>query len=468
MEVITIFHLAIVALAIFQAEAVPGQQDCPLQCQCDDSKPDRGFAVTCVEPSFSELPAFPRSAKYILIKGKSKVSKIYKGALSGLGDLKTFSFHTSGTWTFENGVFDHLVNLKSLCLQSYVPNTLPADVLRGLDLENLKLNLQRNVLPYDGICGQRHLLLLNLGNNEMKKLTLPKCVSKMIMLSTVLLKDNKFTVLYQADFEGLKRTMLKLLSVSNCRISSVHEDTFQPLIHITDLYLDDNRISHLPQNVFGNLWNLTILNLGNNRFTKLPCDIFRHVTALKQLFLQDLTQISHTNVCPQFESLSRLYLLYLDISRIPYINDTSLLPLKQVRCLSLTVQSFSKEALTAVPHLNNLLLTGGHLNLTGLANAVIGLNHTNIRTFTVRESAKISSLPGDLFSPLKYSRLTSLSMNKCYIKTVGRDTFSPLRNLQRLDLSNNQIESFPNGTFRHLINMKLLLIRQTYSRQYHE
>ena len=222
--------------------------------------------------------------------------------------------------------------------------------------------------------------------------------------------------------------------------------------------MDGNRISHLPQNVFSNLRNLIVLNLANNRFTKLPCHVFRNITALKHLFLQNLHKLSNAKVCQQFVSLPRLFLLYMYNTRMEHVNDTDLLPIKQVRSLRLTAQYFSKGALAAVPHLNNLILTGGHLNLTGLSNVLIGLNQTDIRIFTVKETTNIGSLPDELFSPLRSSLLTSLAMTSCHIESVGRDTFSPLSKLQKLDLSFNDIASLPAGNFRNLINIKTLII----------
>ena len=464
MAVVPIFKLTVIvfSLTIIQSEIVAGQNECPLQCQCVDSNSNRRMDVTCVKPNFKELPIFPRSTTHIDIKGDSKVSKIYKGALFRLSHLKTFILHSGQTWTFERGVFDNLVTLKSLNIRSYVPNTLPADVLRGLDLQTLKLNLRSRALPYNGICGQRHLAQLDLSYNNLQKLTLPKCVNNMTMLSALMLNSNQFTILYEEDFGFLGNSRLKVLSVSMCRIVDVHEDVFQPLVHITTIYMDGNRISHLPQNVFRNLWNSTYLNLARNWFTDLPCNAFRHVTALKKLFLQELPKISDANVCQQFSSLPRLYLVYLDNTRMSHINDTTLLPLKQVRSLKLTVQSFSKEALAVLSHLNNLLLTGGHINLTGLTNVVIGLNKTDIQKFTVQLTSTIKSLPDELFLPLSTSRLTSLTMTTCYIKHVGRDTFSPLNNLQKLDLSRNYIESFPTGTFRLLVNLKTLILNNNH------
>ena len=105
MGVVTIFHVTVVTFLLAEITCITGQHLCPLQCHCDDSDSKRGMVVKCEEPSFSELPIFPRSTTYIQIKGKSKVSKIYNGALSGLHDIQTFNLHTDVTWKFESGVF---------------------------------------------------------------------------------------------------------------------------------------------------------------------------------------------------------------------------------------------------------------------------------------------------------------------------------------------------------------------------
>ena len=69
------------ALILFRSDAIDGETDCPLQCVCNKIR--AGISVKCVDPKFSELPVFPQSSTYVIIKGKSKVSKVSQGALSG-------------------------------------------------------------------------------------------------------------------------------------------------------------------------------------------------------------------------------------------------------------------------------------------------------------------------------------------------------------------------------------------------
>ena len=177
--------------------------------------------------------------------------------------LESFNIQTGVNWKFESGVFDNIVNLKYLTIHSYVPNKIPRDVLRRLDLDVLRLTLQSSSLPLSSICSQQHLRQLNLGSNNLRALDLPSCFTHLTMLSALLMRRNKLTSLRQTDFGVLNNSQLKQLSVSDCAIYSVHEETFQPLVHIQSIHLDENRISHLPHNIFHNLRNLTMLNLAN-------------------------------------------------------------------------------------------------------------------------------------------------------------------------------------------------------------
>ena len=460
MEVDTIRQLAVVACLwitlIFQS--IRGQTDCPLQCSCE-SVPG-GLAVKCRKPTFSQLPAFPPSTTIIAIQYHSKISKVYGDALSGLHQLKSFNLVSSVTWEFETGVFDNKPTMEALSINSHVPNKLPEDVLRGLNLEKLRISLHYNVLPFTSICSQENLSRLNLGYNTIGLLSLPKCMTKFGALIALILSNNHLTNLGQSDFAVLHNSKLKILSLSRCKISFVHGQTFQPLIHITDISLDHNRVRHLPQNIFRNLRNLSTINISYNWFTKIPCDIFKLAPALSQLLLQNLMRISDEflHICPEYASIPRLYEVHMENTFMSNINDTTLLPLREVRSLWMTVRSISKGALAAVPHLNSLRLIGGRINLTGLTNAVIGLNQTSIRKLIVKQAQNIDSLPDDLFSPLRFSLLTSLTLYKCYFYYVGQNTFSPLSKLQMLDLGWNSIRFLHGGTFRHLANMKTLIL----------
>ena len=453
MEVVIILHRIAVVVS-FLVVSVKGQMDCPLQCYC--YKNQGRLAVLCRSVTFSELPIFPQSTASIRIDAKSKVHSVHRDALSGLRHLDSFTVHTDVSWKVEHGAFDNLAKLKKIIILSYVPNTVPDNVLQGLNLQSLTLKLQNSALPYATICTQIHLTLLNLGSNNIAKLNLPKCLSNLNVLKVLLLQSNILSSLNENDFHVLKNTKLFQLSLSNCRISTVHEETFQPLVHIQRISLEQNKISNLPGNVFRNLRNLTFLTLANNLFTKVPCDIFWQTTSIRQLYLNNMNCISDARICQKFADMPRLDQVYFSNTHMSHVNDTTLLPLKDVTDLQLSVQYFSKGALAAMSKLNSLLLTSGHLNLTGLSNAVIGLSQTDIRSFTVQQTRQIDSLPDELFSPLRSRLLISLTLKTCQVEYVGKDTFSPLTKLEKLDLSSNRITSFQGGTFRQLVKLKIL------------
>ena len=69
---------------------------------------------------------------------------------------------------------------------------------------------------------------------------------------------------------------------------------------------------------------------------------------------------------------------------------------------------------------------------------------------------QLSNIPVDLFTRLE--NLTRLSLKNNSIRTLGAGTFAGLENLQMLDLSDNYLRNLPNNTFQDNLKLDYILL----------
>lgn len=119
---------------------------------------------------------------------------------------------------------------------------------------------------------------------------------------------NKMGHLLHRQFSG-GFEKLNVLTLRGSRITELHENAFQALPELRDLYLSTNKITILPKNVFNNLSKLSALILSKNELKSLQEGIFKHQKELKRLYL-DNNRLEHLTK-ETFTGLSSLNFLYL-------------------------------------------------------------------------------------------------------------------------------------------------------------
>ncbi|KAM6234968.1 adhesion G protein-coupled receptor A2 [Porphyrio hochstetteri] len=97
--------------------------------------------------------------------------------------------------------------------------------------------------------------------------------------ATLLLSNNKITVLENGSFTGLQA--LEKLDLKNNLISTVQPGAFLGLPELKRLDLSNNRIGCLSASVFQGLPNLLRLNMSGNIFSSLPAGVFDELPSLK-------------------------------------------------------------------------------------------------------------------------------------------------------------------------------------------
>ncbi|XP_026181659.1 vasorin b [Mastacembelus armatus] len=192
------------------------------------------------------------------------------------------------------------------------------------------------------------------------------------------------------------------------RRSSVFPKGVPPFTH--SLYLFANGIERLTVEDFHSLENLEMLDLSQNKLTELPDMVFEPLTSLRNLDLSS-NQITHiSEEC--FHGMVLLERLYLYSNLIKTIHPAAFDGLENL--LELKLQS---NQLTSLPALSmpQLLLLDLRFNFL----PTLG--------------------PSDLQTP----NLESLKLGGVGLTSLNKDLIGSLKNLHELDISENQLMTFP-------------------------
>lgn len=190
------------------------------------------------------------------------------------------------------------------------------------------------------------------------------------------------------------------------------------------LYLFSNGIEVLRSEDFRGMENLEMLDLSQNKLTKLPERVFEHLTSLRNLDLSS-NQISHiSEEC--FQGMKLLKRLYL------YSNH---------------IETIHPAAFNGLEHLLELKLQGNQLTLLpALVMPQLLLLDLRFNTFPTLG-------PSDIQTP----NLESLKLGGVGLTGLNKELVGSLKNLHELDISENQLNSFPSvlKETRGLIHLSL-------------
>ncbi|XP_071371699.1 vasorin b [Centroberyx affinis] len=191
-----------------------------------------------------------------------------------------------------------------------------------------------------------------------------------------------------------------------------------------NLYLFANGIEGLTTEDFDGLESLEMLDLSQNKLTELPDRVFEPLTSLRNLDLSS-NQITHiSEEC--FQGMALLERLYLYSNHIKTIHPAAFNGLEQL--LELKLQG---NQLTSLP----------------------ALSMPRLLLLDLRFNVLPSLGPSDLQTP----NLESLKLAGVGLTSLDEELMASLRNLHELDISGNQLETFPQALkeARGLIHLSL-------------
>ncbi|XP_061197975.1 slit homolog 3 protein-like [Saccostrea echinata] len=256
-----------------------------------------------------------------------------------------------------------------------------------------------------------------------------------VNLSTL---DMSFNEINNIPSEGLKTlTKLNNLDLSNCGIRYIHENAFSNLKNLNNLKLSNNYIQSVPKNIPK---NLLYLYMAGNQINVLRNNSFSDLRSLRRLHL------GNNKILTLFEGaflgLNKLEEIQLQGNRINTLPSRLFAPF--TRLIQLDLQQNKLKTIQNSTKTFAMMTSLKYLNLADNG---------------------CSSLPSTLFSNLKSLQKLNLRGNqlgKYLINDFGGNLFLGLKQLQSLDISSNQIHSFPSNIFRDMKNLHTLLLQDNW------
>ncbi|VDK65182.1 unnamed protein product [Onchocerca ochengi] len=278
------------------------------------------------------------------------------------------------------------------------------------------------------------LQILDLGGNKISSIVAGE-LDRLKDLETLILSDNQISSIENGAFASLSN--LKTLNLANNKLVNISAGTFRGLNNLETLNLQSNNILYVNWNAFSQLKNLKYLNLGNNHISRID---LRGLKSLEKLFVNNNSIQSMKNIT--LRDLRSLSLLSLDRNSITEILNGDLHSLGEsvrLSTFSIAANNIAKIEARALEPIHQI--------------TVLSLQNNQLTSMTINDgTADISFL-----RPLK--KLNKLYLSNNNLMRVGEHDFSTLNSLKLLALDNNQIEEINSKAFIGLPLRRLYLNR---------
>ena len=253
----------------------------------------------------------------------------------------------------------------------------------------------------------------------------------------------------ESSFEGLVK--LKWLSLQDNNILLIPALAVSRLPSLTHLHVEFNRIAALSSELLRSAApSLVSLGLTRNLVREIPARLFQNFENLVNIELSGnmLASISQYTFAGLEDTL-----LNLDMSNNRVASITAL-PLKSLLSLNLADNHLKSLTPDTIEHLGKLR----YLNISG--NPLYGgfppIFPTSLITLDASRTG-LRVLPTVLL--LNLNSLISVSLSSNHLQEIGEGTFQHLYNLTHIDVSHNAIERIDNGAFVGLVNLYELNLR---------
>lgn len=410
---------------------IPAEATSKLKIHCSDA-----FFYESVLPKVSLLQRLQELQELSI--SSCKLLEIQANTFEGLDTMKKLAINTNNadwgagkTLDLAGLSFSGLKELQTLHLGNNNIRLLPDGVF--CPLSNLQLlNLTRNRIRVSerlgfgeassrlAVCSSNDLQVLDLSHNELRALSETAGFSRLRRLQQLYLQYNNISEIGNETFKGL--VSLRQLDMANNKLEVLPKDLFSNSKELRELHLQNNSLYSLEQGLFHRLEQLLVLDLSGNQLTSGHIDAGTF-NGLIRLIVLNLSHNALTRIdSSMFKDLYFLQILDLRNNSIGFIEDNALLALYNLHTLNLAENRLN----TIEPLLFNGLFVLSKLTLNN--NLIV-----NVDTRAFHNC-----------SALKELDLSSNALHEV------PEAIQELTFLKTLDLGENQISDFKNGTFRNL------------------
>ncbi|XP_075716277.1 toll-like receptor 3 [Rhinoderma darwinii] len=356
--------------------------------------------------------------------------------------------------------------IKMLDLSHNRLKTLPVANLSRYDkLQHLDVGYNTLHVLETALCQQLPLLkILNLQHNEFTKIP-EKAFLSCTGLAELRLNSNGIKEINGNPFENLQS--LRILDVSHNKMTSTALGDKQQLSNLTELLYSHNMIKELKKEDFMFLGNNSLqkLDLSTNPVREIQADCFQQLTYLHTLIMANMTigpKLTE-DLCSQL-ACTQINVLILLNSQLTKIHNTTF---KSLDSTNLSVLDVSKNTLSEIDndsfiylhHLRSLNLEENQVShLTSRAfNGLSKVTYLNMKTFfSSSKEPKIDDLSFQWLQNLQY-----LNMEQNKKMYFSENTFTGLKSLMNLSLSECTFQTISNRTFSSLSNSHLISLNLT-------
>jgi Leucine-rich repeat (LRR) protein len=300
-------------------------------------------------------------------------------------------------------------------------------------LDNLIiLNLSHNYLSRAPSASFRHLTnltTLSLARNKFTKLV-PRLFYKLEKLEFLDLSGNPLREIHAEDLKDIKN--LTFLNLSKCQLEKIHSLVYKNLLNLTYLDLSDNHFNYLPSREFISLKRLKELRLSGNRLSVLVDNTFMGLHEL------DILDLSHNSI----NSLSSCTFCNSSVRKLDISNN------KFTSFQSRILEPLS-DSLTSLNADANRYLIDSSSSVAYLVQPLKRLNHLSIALNSMDDTIMESTF-------YNLESLISLNMSRNRLVNISSKLFTPLINLEVLDLSHNQIYGLGDNLFNQIDSISTL------------
>ncbi|CAH1173839.1 unnamed protein product [Phaedon cochleariae] len=394
--------------------------------------------------------------------GPTKSLDMTRHSLQGLKELQILDLADNNIRAIPDGVFCSPANLQTLNLTRN----------RFRHSERIGLNVQD--------CSSSDLQNLDLSYNDLRTLSEESGFSRLRRLQHLYLQYNNISEISGEALAGL--VSLRIINLANNKISTLPQGLFSGTPELKEIHLQNNSLFSLAKGLFHRLEQLLVLDLSGNQLTSNHIDSGTF-TGLIRLIVLNLSHNALMRIDSRtFKDLFFLQILDLKNNSIGFIDDNAFLPLYNLHTLNLaenrlnTIGPMLFNGLFVLSKLtlnNNLIVnidSKAFVNCSALKELDLSSNAlsevpdavhelTFLKTLDLGEN-QISEFRNGSFKNL--NQLTGLRLIDNNIGNLSRGMLWDLTSLQVLNLAKNKIQNIEIGTFERNIQIEAIRLDENF------
>ncbi|XP_056635571.1 protein artichoke isoform X1 [Diorhabda sublineata] len=362
----------------------------------------------------------------------NNILELPEGAFSNMSNISTIDLSFNNITNIKLGSFVNIMNIKKLFLRGNQLTSFKGEFFNtGSSLEIL--DISENQLSYLFPSSFRiHPRLKEIRANRNKFNFFPaELISNLQFLEYIDLSHNQLKTIEELDFAKLPR--LRYLILTNNQLELISDMAFHNSTQLQILDLSYNKLDRLGDRTFEGLVRLELLNLEGNLLADLPETIFERV---RLQMLENINLARNQFEIAPLKSLQRQYF---------FVNSVDL----------------SHNKLREIPADDSVMVNIKKLDFSFNPLSPNAITNILSEPKTVREinlaATGINRIPRLETPFLKY-----LNLSQNNISVFDVDSFERITLLERLDLSNNNIQDLSNFSliWKLLHNLQTLDISQ--------